>query len=304
MSKHILITGGTGFIGSALVPRLLQAGHTITVLTRSPERANRQFQNTVSAVSAVSSLSDVTSPVDWLINLAGEGIADKRWSDSRKQALRDSRIGLTESLVRWANDTDQQFELVLTGSAIGIYGGFAGAHPSCDESSPLGNDFSANLCIDWEAAGEKLSSRAKRVVRLRTGLVLGPNGGMLNRMWLPFSFGLGGTIGQGEQVLSWIHIEDYLNAIDHICSHSVSGAVNMTAPYPVSNAEFTAALASALKRPALLPMPTVMAKLAFGEMSELLLRGQKVLPEALLRDEFTFRYPNVRQALEQIASVW
>ncbi|MEK9713030.1 MAG: TIGR01777 family oxidoreductase [Thalassolituus sp.] len=301
MSKHILITGGTGFIGRALIPRWLAEGHNITVLTRDAARAHRILS---AHVQTVADFNDIEGKVDRVLNLAGEGIADKRWSASRKQALRDSRIALTERLVRWAQSTGQKFELVLSGSAVGYYGSVDGASPVFSESSPPGKDFSACLCIDWEQAVKPLEAISERVVLLRTGIVLGPRGGMLQRMWLPFSLGLGGVIGSGKQVISWIHLEDYLRALDFLCDSSVSGPVNMTAPAPATNKELTQALASALHRPALMPMPEIMAKLVFGEMSDLLLKGQKVVPDMLADSGFSYMYPNLGQALGEVANAW
>jgi len=301
MSKHILITGGTGFIGRSLIPRWLAEGHSITVLTRDAARAHRILG---AHVQTVVDFNDIEGKVDRVLNLAGEGIADKRWSASRKQALRDSRIALTERLVRWAQSTGQNFELVLSGSAVGYYGSVDGASPVFSQASPPGKDFSACLCIDWEQAVKPLEAISERVVLLRTGIVLGPRGGMLQRMWLPFSLGLGGVIGSGKQVISWIHLEDYLRALDFLCDSSVNGPVNMTAPAPATNKDLTQALASALHRPALMPMPEIMAKLVFGEMSDLLLKGQKVVPDMLTDSGFSYMYPNLGQALGEVADAW
>ncbi|MEC9256348.1 MAG: TIGR01777 family oxidoreductase [Pseudomonadota bacterium] len=301
MSKHILITGGTGFIGSKLVPHWVSHGHRITVLSRDPARGKRLLGD---EVSFVKDFSEVTDKIDWLVNLAGEGIADKRWSESRKAELRASRVTLTESLVRWAKSSGQHFELVLSGSAVGYYGSVPGSTPSFNESYAPGTGFSANLCIEWEQAADALQEISERVVWLRTGIVLGQHGGMLKRMWLPFSLGLGGVIGSGDQVISWIHRDDYIRALDFITKHSLSGAVNMTAPYPATNREFTRTLGNVLHRPTLFPMPAFAAGMVFGEMSELLLQGQKVLPTALLTSGFTFQYPNLSQALEVIAAEW
>lgn len=301
MNKQILITGGTGFIGNKLIDTLLVDGHRIAVLTRRPQWVNSRWHG---KVQAIAEFSELDVKVDWLINLAGEGIADARWSQKRKQALRDSRIALTERLARWAELTDQAFEVVLSGSAIGYYGGVPGAHPVFSENSPAGNDFSANLCIDWEAAAKALESRTQRLVLLRTGIVLDAHDGMLQRLWLPFKLGLGGVIGSGDQVTSWIHRSDYCRAIHFLLGSTIVGPVNMTAPYAASNREFTAALASALHRPAVFPMPAFAAKLVFGELSELLLKGQNVKPNTLTQAGFDFQYLNVSQALEEIVRAW
>lgn len=301
MSKRILITGGTGFIGSYLTERWLSDGHDITILSRRPDVVHSRWHG---KVAGVSELADAKGRYDWLINLAGEGIADRRWSDARKLALRESRVNLTERLVRWAEATGQSFDAVLSGSAVGYYGGYPGAQPALTEASGPGRDFSANLCIDWEDAAAPLASFATRLVVLRTGIVLGPRQGMLARMWLPFRFGLGGPIGSGNQVISWIHIEDYCRAVDFLLKSSLAGPINMTAPEPVSNTRFSQELGKAVSRPALLPMPAFAARLVFGELSELLLKGQNVIPKALSDEGFSWVYSDVRQALESITRVW
>ena len=303
MKQRILITGGTGFIGSRLVERWWQQGHEVTVLTRRPAWANERWSG---MVHAASDLAQLDGQYDRLVNLAGEGIADARWSDSRKAALRRSRIQLTEQLVDWAQASGQHFSVVLTGSAVGYYGGFDGddRRQSVAEDHAPGTDFSATLCRDWELAAEPLADISKRTVVLRTGIVLGPNGGMLQRMWLPFQFGLGGVIGSGQQMLSWIHMRDYCRAIDHICDSDVRGAVNMTAPTAVTNREFTKALGKALHRPTLFPMPSLAAKMAFGEMSELLLQGQQAIPAQLQKSGFRYEFDDLSRALDDIVSLW
>lgn len=301
MKKHILITGGTGFIGAALIKNWLELGHNITVLSRNPARGVRLLGPDVTFVRE---FSDVSGQVDWIINLAGEGIADQRWSERRKIALRESRIALTERLVRWVIQSDQRPELFISGSAIGYYGSVSSDIPSFTEDSTPGSGFAASLCIDWEYAVQPLQERCERVVIVRTGVVLGEHGGMLKRLWLPFNAGLGGMIGSGSQMLSWIHRDDYVKALDFIIQSELTGPVNMTTPYPVSNSQFTSTLAAVLKRPAIFPMPAFIARLLFGEMSELLLEGQKVMPSVLVEHGFKWMYPNVREALSHIADEW
>lgn len=297
MMKKILITGGSGFIGSQLVQRWIGDGHELWVLTRHPKKLTKRFP----AVKAISSFSQCDEQFDWLINLAGEGIASNRWTDSRKAVLRASRIQTTVELARWAKRTEQKFEVVLSGSAIGYYGSYSGAevlHHS--EDSPAGNDFAARLCSDWELAAAELESVSDRLVYLRTGVVLGSQGGMLAQVSTPFKLGLGGRLGHGQQVLSWIHQHDYINAIDFLLHQPISGAVNMTAPKPVTNAEFTRALAKQLHRPAIFPMPSPIARILFGEMSDLILKGQSVLPSVLQQYEFEFQYPSLESALSHL----
>ncbi len=303
MSKRILITGGSGFIGSRLVSQWLADGHQVSVYTRRPDAVRQRWPQLEQAASR---FDDFHGPFDWLVNLAGEGIADQRWSEARKQVLRNSRIELTDTLAQWAINTGQRFEVVLSGSAIGIYGALEGTaeQQQVDEQSPYGSDFSANLCAEWEQAAAPLKPLAQRLVLLRTGVVLGPGGGMLKRLWLPFSLGLGGRIGSGEQYLSWIHMDDYLGAIDFLLHQPVEGAVNMTSPYAQTNAQFSRTLAATLKRPALLPVPGCPLKLALGEMSDLLLKGQKVQPVVLQQQGFEFHFPQLADALGDIRNHW
>lgn len=306
IQQRILITGGTGFIGQALINRWLAQSAAVTVLSRRPAWVQRRWGGVVKAVSGLEQLS---GEFDVLVNLAGEGIADKRWSRARKQALRDSRIALTRDLAAWASRSGQRFRVVLSGSAIGYYGGYSGGEdtPHSEQEAP-GSDFAAQLCVDWEAAAEPLRPLAERFLILRTGVVLGVHGGMLKRLWLPFSLGLGGVIGNGQQNLSWIHLQDYCRAVDFLLSNSadktLSGVVNMTAPVPVTNGGFTQTLARQLQRPALFPMPEYVAKLLFGEMSELLLKGQDVRPQRLRELGFNYDFADIDTALKDIVRHW
>lgn len=304
MSKRILITGGTGFIGSRLVDDWLQQDHQIVVLSRRPQWVEQRWQG---RVRACDSLAQLNEPFDWLINLAGEGIADGRWSQARKQVLRRSRIDLTRQLLEWAQRSEQHFQLVMSGSAVGFYGSYVNDEQqgkAFTEQQAEGQGFAAQLCRDWENIAAEFSRLSDRLVLLRTAVVFGPQGGMLKRLWLPFRLGLGGVIGQGEQVLSWIHLEDYCRAVHHLCHTQVQGAVNMTAPKAVTNREFTQALCRELKRPALAPLPTWLATLLFGEMSELLLSGQRVQPQVLLGQGFQYHYTEAHQALKDIHQRW
>jgi uncharacterized protein (TIGR01777 family) len=304
--QRILITGGTGFIGQALVSRWLAQGADITVLSRRPAWVARRWGGMVKAAAGFEQLG---GQFDVLVNLAGEGIADKRWSRGRKQVLQDSRITLTRNLAAWASRTGQRFRVVLSGSAIGYYGSYRGVDDRPhNEQDAQGKDFAAQLCADWEAAAEPLQPLTERLLILRTGVVLGTHGGMLKRLWLPFSLGFGGMIGDGRQNLSWIHLQDYCRAVDFLLSHdadnTVNGVINMTAPQPVTNHDFTRDLARELQRPALLPMPEVVAKWLFGEMSELLLKGQDVRPQRLQELGFSYDFADIRDALKDIARHW
>lgn len=301
MGKRILITGGSGFIGSRLVSAWRLVGHDISVLTRQPGKVRQRWPG----ITAVDDLNELEGRFDWVVNLAGEGIADQRWSEERKAILRASRIALTEDLVAWAKRTHQNFEVVVSGSAIGYYGGKHGKAGEAwlDETSDNGGDFAARLCRDWEMAVQPLADHCKRLVIARTGVVLGAEGGMMKRLWLPFRMGMGGQIGDGSQYLAWIHIDDYCRAIHGLLDGqlSLSGVVNMTAPEPVTNTEFTHSLATALGRLALLPMPTPMVKLLFGEMSTLLLDGQRVAPAVLKQAGFEWQFRQIDSALGNLA---
>ncbi len=296
---RILITGGTGFIGSHLVERWLAAGYQLVVLTRNPLAAQQRWPE----VTFVDAISKLKGRFDGLVNLAGAGITDKRWSEQRKKELRRSRVILTEELVAWAQGTQQNFDWVLSGSAVGYYGSYNRAMQSSavyTEQSPAGQDFAAQLCQDWERASSGFEHCTSHLVLLRTGIVLGAEGGMLAKLWLPFSLGLGSVLGSGQQVLSWIHIADYCQAIDFIIQARLKGPINMVAPFPVTNRAFTKELAHALSRPALFSVPAFGLRVLLGEMSSLLLKGQTVEPAALVAQGFAFDFQKLPAALADI----
>lgn len=297
-TPRILITGGTGFLGGALTRLLLQKNYSVTVLSRSAEKVANQFGNQVQAVTRIADLPDA-GEFKAVINLAGAGIFDQRWTPTRKQLLRDSRIKLTEQLVAWIAASSQPAPALINGSAIGVYGD-QGDTP-LNENSLSKADFSQQLCADWESTALQAETAGSRVCLIRTGLVLGKDGGILKRMLLPFRLGLGGRLGDGRQWMSWIHLQDWLAIVEAmIANPDMSGPYNATAPTPVSNREFSAALAQVLKRPMLLPMPAVLLKGLLGEMAELVLGSQRVLPERLTARGFCFAYPQLDAALRNI----
>ena len=292
---HFLITGGSGFIGSALCRSLVADGHRATVLTRNPARARPRLPAHVGLVEALDAVDDV----DAIVNLAGENLAAGRWTAKRKRAFFDSRVGTTRRLLEWIARQQRKPRVLVSGSAIGWYGPCGDEELS--EESPSGTDFSAGLCRAWEAEAIKAEAFGVRVCRVRTGIVLDRDGGALKKMLLPFRLGIGGRMGDGRQWMSWIARSDLVALLRWLAEGAdASGAYNGTAPTPVRNAEFARTLASALHRPALLATPALALKLLFGEMADLLLTGQRVLPVRATASGFHFRYPDLASALGAI----
>ena len=236
---------------------------------------------------------------DAVINLAGEPIVDKRWTARRKQALWESRIGLTDELVRHIATSGNKPSVLISGSAVGYYGNRGDTE--LDETANAGEDFGAHLCKAWEDSARAAEEVGVRVCLLRTGLVLSQNGGMLGRMLPPFRFGLGARLGNGRQWMSWVHVDDYTAIVLRLLNDAqASGPYNMTAPQPVSNTEFTAALAKALHRPAVFVAPAWLLKLAMGERASLLLEGQKVLPRKISAAGYRFQFADLAGAFDNL----
>jgi uncharacterized protein (TIGR01777 family) len=284
----ILITGGTGLIGKKLCAILLANGHELTILTRRP-------QVVLSGCTAMTSLNQWQPQTiyDAVINLAGESIVDKAWTEARKKALWDSRVILTQELVARMESANQKPRVFISGSAIGYYGDTGDM--IIDESAAAGCDFGANLCVAWENEALKSSSR---VCLLRTGLVLDSSGGFFKKMVLPFTLGLGGCVGDGKQWMSWIHIDDYVAILVKLLTNdNTKGAYNMAAPKPVTNIEFTKILANALFRPAFFPMPAWFLKGLLGERAALLLGGQRISSVKINALDYEFAYPELKKAI-------
>ncbi len=292
---HLLVTGGTGFIGHALCTALAQGGHRVTVLTRDRGHASRRLPG-VTAIEA----PEQVDAVDAVVNLAGEPLAAGRWTARRKQAFRESRIGTTRRLYDWIARLPeaQRPRCLVSGSAVGYYGDRGDTVLSEDASR--GSDFSAQLCRDWESAALDLATLGPRVSLLRTGIVLARDGGSLQRMLPPFRLGAGGPFGDGRHWMSWIHCDDLVALIVWLLDRGGEGAYNGTAPAPVTNAEFARTLGEAVHRPTLLRLPAVALRLGFGEMADLLLVSQRVIPQRAVQEGFRFRYPELRQALAAI----
>jgi uncharacterized protein (TIGR01777 family) len=298
---HIFITGATGFIGRALVLRLQRDAHVVIAWVRNEERARSALGADVRLLpidAGESSLRDALAVSDGVVNLAGEPLVG-RWSRQRRQAIIESRVQLTERLVHAMRHAKHQPAVSVSGSAVGYYGD-RGDEILTEESVP-GDNFLARLCRDWEATALQSESEGVRVVLLRTGIVLGREGGALARMLLPFKLGLGGPIGSGRQYMPWIHLHDHVDMIAAALSDErFSGPLNASAPAPVTNRDFGKALGRALHRPAIMPLPGLALKLALGEASSVLLTGQRAVPEKALRLGFSFQYPEIDSALAEI----
>ena len=296
----VLVTGRSGFVGRALCAHLTSRGHQLTVLSRSPAKAAKVLPASVRVVSSLDEISD-DDVYDGVINLAGEGIADRRWSKARKQLLLDSRVGVTEALATLFDRLQQKPGVLVNGSAVGFYGD-AGSVELSESSPAVRRDFTYLLCDAWEKSARDIGRRGVRVCILRIGVVLG-RGGMLSRLLPLYRLGLGARLGNGRQWLSWIHLDDLLDVITNCLERgSAEGVYNAVAPNPVTYARFHEAMATACKRPALLTAPALPLKLALGEMSVLLLGGQRVLPARLGGQGFSFRYPTIDQALAAVCA--
>lgn len=295
MEKRILITGGTGFIGQVLCQKLIADGHSLTVLSRQPAH---NVQAVCGRVESINDLDQLRGDdgFDAVINLAGEGIADKRWSEARKQELMDSRITLTNQLVDVIRCWKTLPAVLVSGSAVGFYGDQGSQRVT--EDTPPHDEFTHRMCSDWEQAALRLDPTGVRVCLSRTGIVAGPGGGFLQRMLLPFKLGLGGRLGNGEQYMPWIHRDDVVAALIWMMENdTASGAYNVVSPNPVTNRQFTRCLAGVLGRPAIFPAPAPVLKIVLGEMSRLLLTGQMAIPERLEAEGFRFRFPDLTPAL-------
>ncbi len=295
---HILLTGGTGLIGRRLCQHWLAQGHQLTVWSRRPASVTKICGRQVRGIGRLEDLGD--EPLDAIVNLAGAPIADRPWSEKRRALLWKSRIGLTEQLIAWLETRAQRPALLLSGSAVGYYGD-GGERELSEQSQPVRKDFASDLCIAWEETASRAEELGVRVVLIRTGLVLASEGGMLARLKLPFKLGLGGPIGNGRQFMPWVHIDDQIALIDFLLTKAdATGPYNACAPEPVRNREFARRLGRALHRPAFLPVPGLLLRVGLGEMSDLLLGGQRARPVRLLAAGFTFRFNDLQSALDDL----
>ncbi|HRL21870.1 MAG TPA: TIGR01777 family oxidoreductase [Alcaligenes sp.] len=295
---RILLTGGTGLIGRALCKQWKAQGHDVWVWSRRPH----EVAGLCSGAQGLGALEqwDSAQTLDAVVNLAGAPIADRPWTAGRRQVLWRSRVDLTRTLVDWLARLEHRPSVLVSGSAVGWYGD--GGDLLLDEERTLpGQDFGSRLCAAWEQEAIRAESLGIRVVRVRTAPVLADGQGILKRLAPVFGLGLGGRLGSGRQWMPWIHLDDEVGLIDFLLQHQTcSGPFNACAPGAVRNADFTRALASVLGRPAFLPVPEWLLKATLGELSVLLLGGQRLQPRRCLEAGYVFRYPDLQPALKAV----
>ncbi|MEJ6761687.1 MAG: TIGR01777 family oxidoreductase [Candidatus Planktophila sp.] len=293
LPQRIAITGASGLIGAALVGHLKSEGHTVQRFVRRPVVAPDEIQ--WDPKTGFVDL-DALRGVDAVIHLAGAGVGDKRWSKRYRSEILNSRLLGTTAISNAVNEVKPQ--VFISASAIGWYG--ESGSRAVVETDRVGEDFLAAVCREWEAAADLVKN--VRTVKIRTGLILDPTGGALGRMLPLFRLGLGGKLGNGKQFWSWITLHDHIRAIEFLLGHPISGPVNLISPNPVTNQEFTSALARAMHRPALFPAPAFALKLALGGFSSEILGSKKVLPHVLSEAGFTWDYPHITNALTALVS--
>lgn len=308
----IILTGGTGFIGSALVSSLSEEGHTLYVLSRNPENHRDRLPNTVIlkkwSVEVDENLLDALEGCDAIINLAGESIAGrnlaevilKRWSKNQVRIIQDSRINTGKVLTKALGMINKKPSVLIQASAVGFYGN-RGNELLTEKSLP-GNDTFANLCVNWEASTAEVEKMGIRQAVIRTpGIVLSTRGGSLPFLMLPYKFFLGGPLGSGSQWISWVHLHDEIDAIKFLLTnHDLSGAFNLASPAIVTQKEFSRTLGNLMRRPSYLPIPTFLLKLILGEKANVLIASQRQIPERLQELGFQFSFPDLSNALEDI----
>ena len=298
---RVLITGGSGFVGQRLCQRLAEADHRLLVVSRDPDAVRKRLPEGAEVRRSV--LDFVDTPPDAIVNLAGESIAARRWSDDQKSRLIDSRVNITRDLVMLCEQLKSSGgrapRVMVSASAMGYYGDQGDREVT--EETPPHDEFAHRLCKRWEETAREAADYGTRVAILRIGLVLDAGGGSLQKMLPPFKLGLGGRFGSGKQFMPWVHREDLVRAILFLLDNDeLEGAFNASAPHPVTNAEFSRTLAKRLRRPAIFPVPAFVLETAFGEMSRLLLTGADMRPKRLQEAGFQFQFETLDAALADI----
>ncbi len=302
MKKGVLITGGTGLIGQALAASLTDDGHEVIVLSRNPTRTSGLPDGVRVEhwdAHTAEGWGHLIDDVDAIINLAGENIAAGRWTAKRRRRIIESRLNAGQAVVQAVKLAAHKPRVVIQASGIGYYGSCGNEEMA--EGAPAGNDFLAQLAIDWEASTAQVESWGVRRAIIRTGVVLSSRGGALPKMLLPFRLFVGGRLGSGQQWLPWIHIADEVGAICLLIDNgSASGPFNLTAPNPLTNTDFGRIVGKQLRRPAFMPVPSFVLRFLFGDMATLFLYGQRAVPQRLMQLGFTFKFPNIDSALQDI----
>jgi uncharacterized protein (TIGR01777 family) len=298
----ILVTGATGFVGQRVVKQLTDGGDQVVVLTRNIAKGALYFGNKCQyfmwSDTATLPPKEAFDGVDAVINLMGEGIADKRWDEGQKKKIYDSRIVATSNLIEVIKGLSKKPSAFISASAVGIYGNRG--DEEINESSTTADDFLSRICKDWEQAASKAKDLGLRTAIIRIGVVIGKDGGALKKMLPIFKLGAGGPVGSGKQYMSWIHVDDIAGMFVRAAKDSsLEGIFNGTSPYPARSKDFARELGKVLHRPAFAPAPALALKLVFGEMSQVLLDGQKVLPVKFKEKKFSYRYPTLEMALTE-----
>jgi uncharacterized protein (TIGR01777 family) len=293
-----LITGATGFIGSKLCQELLSDGHRIVALTRQKNKISAHEN-----LKYINDLDEENFNFDVVINLAGATISDY-WTKKRQQEIRESRLDITQKIVEKIFNSETPPKLFISGSAIGFYGTSNSIIFSENSQATKQNLFSQKLCKDWEEIALKATDKS-RVVLLRTGVVVGEGGGIIKKLSIPFKLGLGGNIGDGNQIMSWIHLQDVMGILNLIMNNSsIVGAINLVAPNACSNAEFSQKLAKKFSRPRFFHMPKIIAQTLFGKMGEeLLLSSQKIAPHKAIENGYDFKFSRIEEAIEELKNI-
>ncbi len=300
---HIIITGGTGLIGQALAKSLLADKHRVTILTRSPEKPRPQLTGAMLTGwdgRTAAEWGHLVNEADAIVNLAGAGVADQRWTPARKALILESRVNAGHALQSAIEGAAKKPAVLIQASAVGFYGADTGDAPIV-EDAPAGDDFLARVCVAWEASSAGVETFGVRRAVIRTGVVLAREGGAYPKMSLPFRFFAGGKVGTGKQWTPWIHIADEVAAIRFLLENDAArGIFNLTAPTPITNADFTRALGQVLRRPTLFPVPSIVLKLIFGELASVLLGGQRAIPKHLQSLGFQFQFADIDSALRNL----